>query len=324
MSTELDVRGGQEPNLLAAAILPQLVEECRGCLHDPAWFRTDWQRGGAATATATWRHDDGTECGVILKFPVVERELRWTRQLQSPDDDPSPIVPRLFASGDTLAGYDIAWVVIEGLPHGPLGTRWHDDHIPRLADAAARFSAAAQPYEVDRVPIAEPWDEILEEAAKSVKVNRIHDEQRWTGTLKSLGKVADRVVREWRSRPITEWIHGDLHFANAMSRESMDAGPVTLIDFAEVRAGHWVEDAVYVERQLWARAERLATNKPVRLIAKARKELGLPVDELYPRLATIRRALYAAAAPKYIRSEGSPRHLAACLERLEAALPELK
>ena len=42
------------------------------------------------------------------------------------------------------------------------------------------------------------------------------------------------------------------------------------------------------------------------------------------RLAMIRRGLLAATAPKFIRSEGHPRHLEACLKWLEAANVDLK
>jgi hypothetical protein len=80
---------------------------------------------------------------------------------------------------------------------------------------------------------------------------------------------------------------------------------------------------VYFERQLWARPERMRQHKPVKAVAAARKALGLTVESEYPRLAMIRRALLAGTAPKFIRSEGNPHHLAACLEWLERALGEL-
>jgi hypothetical protein len=104
----------------------------------------------------------------------------------------------------------------------------------------------------------------------------------------------------------------------------MNLGPVCLIDLAEVHAGHWIEDAVYLERQLWARPERLKAHKPVREIAAARKRLGLSVDADYARLAMARRALLAATAPRFLKSEGHPAYLDACLGWLEIALSEFK
>ena len=132
------------------------------------------------------------------------------------------------------------------------------------------------------------------------------------------------VVSEGRERPVGDWIHGDLHLANAMSRDSLEAGVVYLIDMAEVRAGHWVEDAIYLERQLWARPQRLRAVKPVKAIADARRRRRLTVEDGYPRLAMIRRALLAATAPRFLKTEGHPKHLEACLDWLERAVVELK
>ena len=308
---------------LAATLAPALNEECEGRLGGITWFKADWQRGGAATGRSTFRLDDGAEQPVVLKLPVVRRELSWMFRLQDVTDD-DPVVPRLFACGESIAGYDLTWLVMEHFTHGPLGLHWHEDHIPRIADAAARFHARAEPIEVDRPPRDEPWDELLREAAESVKVNRLDHEQQWNAGIKTLRHRLDALVEEWDSRDVQQWLHGDLHFANAMSRHGMDAGTVSLIDLAEVHAGHWVEDAVYLERQLWARPERTKPHKPVKAIAEARKRLGLPVESDYPRLAMIRRALLAATAPRYILSEGHPKHLEACLRWLETALGDLK
>jgi len=140
-------------------------------------------------------------------------------------------------------------------------------------------------------------------------------------------RAAD-LVPEWRSRDSGQWIHGDLHLANTMSRVSMSKGTVSLIDLAEVHAGNWIEDdwiedAVYLERQFWARPERLKRHKPVKEIAAARRRLDLPVEPDYPRLAMIRRTLLAATAPSFLKSEGQPQHLAACLKWMEKGLKEL-
>jgi hypothetical protein len=62
----------------------------------------------------------------------------------------------------------------------------------------------------------------------------------------------------------------------------------------------------------------------VKVIAAARKKLGLRVETDYPRLAMIRRALLAATAPKFLKSEGHPAYLDSCLNWLEIALNDLK
>jgi hypothetical protein len=324
VSPEAGNRPPPDSRSLAASLAPVLGEACAGHLGDEiTWFKADWQRGGAATGLSTFRLAEGDDARVVVKLPVVGRELLWTRRLQR-DDEQAPTVPKLYASGQSLGGYDLAWVVIEWFPHGPLGTHWHDDHTVRIAEAAADFYAAAGTYPVDQQPTEEPWDDLLREAQRVLKVNTIDQKQRWSSALKSLRSRLDRLVEQWNARDVHHWLHGDLHFANAMSRVSLESGPVSLIDLAEVHPGHWVEDAVYLERQLWARPERLKVRKPVQAIARARKARGLPVDEDYPRLAMLRRALLAGTAPRFLKSEGDPRHLAACLEWLERALTELK
>jgi len=307
---------------LAASLMPVLEHVCDRRLKAITWFKADWQRGGAATGTATYCDSTG-EHPVVVKLPVVPRELIWTRRLQDAEDD-DPVVPRLFDSGDELGGYDLAWLVLERFEHGPLGLRWHEDHLPRIAAAAARFHERAGRIEVDQPPRVEQWDEMISESLASVKLNAVQEPRRWTVALKELAGRIDDLVAEWNARDVKQWLHGDLHLANAMSRNAMNSGAVSLIDLAEIHAGHWVEDAVYLERQLWARPERMARQKPVKLIAAARRRLGLPVEEDYARLAMIRRVLLAATAPRFIKSEGNPKHLGACRDWLERGLKELK
>jgi hypothetical protein len=310
---------------LAASLAPILTQVCDGRLGEITWFKTDWQRGGAATGLSTWRlDDDPVPRKVIVKLPVVQRELLWTRRLQGLPTADTCVVPRLYASDLTLGGYDLAWIVIEKFDHGPLGMHWHDDHVPRLAEAAACFQAAAALFEVDQPARVENWHDLLTEAAESIKVNNINHKPQWAAALKTMRQRSDRLAEEWERRDGRHWLHGDLHLANAMSRVAADHGAVCLIDLAEVHAGHWVEDAVYLERQLWARPERLRVHKPVKEMALARRKAGLPAEGDYPRLAMLRRALLAATAPRFIKSEGHPAYLDACLGWLEIALAELK
>ena len=165
---------------------------------------------------------------------------------------------------------------------------------------------------------------MIEEARRSVRTNEPADHVLWSNTLKRLSHGVDELVIRWRERATDHWIHGHLHFANALSRDGMQHGPVTLIDLAEVRPGHWLEDAVYLERQLWALPERLVTSKPVKAMAAARKRQGLLVEEHWADLAQIRRALMAGTAPTFIRSEGHPRFFKACLQQLLKSLDALK
>ena len=301
-----------------------LAESCEGRLSTITWYRADWQRGGAATGTAEYQIEGGGTARVMVKLPVVPRELLWVSRLQDDPDQRGPVVPRLYASGEMLGGYDLAWMVIERIPHGPLGAHWHDDHTTRIAEAAARFYAGAARFPVDQAPRQELWEEMVDDARESLRVNEVPRSSQWRAAIKKLRGRLGPIVAEWEARDTHQWLHGDLHLANVMSRDSMESGPVCLIDFGEVRPGHWVEDAIYLERQLWARPHRLKARKPAREIAAARRALGLTVEEDYPRLAMIRRALMAATAPKFLKSEGDPRHLDACQDWIERALAELK
>ena len=308
----------------ARNLLPTLIEACDGHLGSVSWFRADWQRGGASTGRSVWTLNDGTSRDVVVKFPVIPKELYWTRRLQSPDGASPAVIPHLFASGITLGHYDLAWLVMERLPYGPLGLRWHKDHIARIADAAARFHAETDPLPVDPSEARiEDWTTLLDDARKSLRDNRIAQKPRWAEAIKGVQKRHDQLVERWRERDTTHWIHGDLHLANALSRVSVQSGDVILIDLAEVRPGHWAEDAVYLERQLWARPDRLKMTRPVKAMAQARRKHGLHNEPLSHELADIRRVLMAATSPAFLKTEGHPRHLAGALDQLEAAMTRL-
>lgn len=307
---------------LAATLAPALISACDGRLRDLSWFRADWQRGGAATAHAVFDHETEGPCPVVVKVPVGDAELRWTQRLQTTEGE--PVVPRLFASGDTLAGFDFGWIIVEQLPHGPLGAHWDDSVIPRMAHAAARFHAATRVHPIDRCPAREDWPGLLEAVRQILQDNPLPDQQRWVAAIKQVQSRVDWLARTWNERLIDGWIHGDLHPANAMCRSKAPDAPVTLIDLAEVRPGHWVEDAIYLERLHWARPERMRSAKPLKELAAARRMLGLPVEDGYQRLATVRRILLAATAPRFMRTEGNPAHLSACLQRIESGLNDLK
>ena len=45
------------PSSLASSLEPALRKQTNNRLNDIHWFRTDWQRGGAATGFATWNAD---------------------------------------------------------------------------------------------------------------------------------------------------------------------------------------------------------------------------------------------------------------------------
>jgi len=313
---------------------PLLQEACNHRLGPIGWFRADWQRSGAKTGRAEWALGDGEEvhpvrggrpasgkARVVVKIPVGPVEHMWNERMQADGEDEHGITARTFASGKTIGGYDFAWIVMERFNSGPLfGVKRHDA-IDLAADAAARFYRRAARYPVDKAKRLEDWPALLERARGACRSEMLPNSQEWHGAIKRLQKRGKQWIRDWIDRPITGWIHGDLHPANVMSRSDDPEDPAMLIDLAAVRPGHWIEDAVYLERIYWARRSLIDGHDPVTLIGKARKRYGLAgaggEEGDVHHLARIRRALLAATAPAYLKSEGSPRYLSACLEILE-------
>ncbi|MGY8752727.1 MAG: aminoglycoside phosphotransferase family protein [Phycisphaerales bacterium] len=308
------------PSSLASSLEPVLKIQTKNRVDNIHWFRTDWQRGGAATGFATWKINDDETSEVVIKLPVNQKELRWTRKLQ----ELNGVVPKLYASGEQLNGYDLAWIIIERFPIGPLGGQWNNNNIKRIAEAAARFTNKASSFSVDQEGRREDWKTLLTNSRNSVRENHIENESTWKKTHSLIAKKLDYLMEIWRARRIDQWLHGDLHLANAMCRCDNPSSKVALIDLAEVHAGHWIEDAVYLERQLWGHKSRLKATKPVPAMANARKDLGMRVDDDYSILADVRRIMLAATAPAFMHSEGDPRYLASCLEQLQNALDRLR
>ncbi len=308
-----------------AQLEPALLQACGGRLRDLHWFRTDWQRGGALTGYAVWAEDGEEDEQVVVKLPVPPQELRWLQRLQPDQHEAGDVVPRLFADGTTIGGYDLAWVVMERLTHGPLGGAWEGQQWPIMAEALARFYKATSVTPVDNSapPHKEDWPNIIKRARTQVREQSIPQSKPWNNALKSLGKKLSKMIEPWDQRDIVQWRHGDAHLANAMTRKPPPEGPALLFDLAEVRAGNWIEDAVYLEHLFWAKRDQLGEFKLVNTIAKHRKKLGLPVDDNWPKLAAIRRTLIAASAPAYMQAEGNPHHLHAALEVLESNLGQV-
>ncbi|MCK4871329.1 MAG: aminoglycoside phosphotransferase family protein [Phycisphaerales bacterium] len=306
---------------LGPALVPVLYEVTGGRLRDIRWFQTDWQRGGAATGYGTFTDDEGADRAVVVKVPVRPGEIRWLLRMNGAAGE-AGVGPMVYAHGLELGSYDLAWIVMERFEGKPLALNLTSEAWDAFADVAARFYARASAHEVDEGPRIEDWHELLARAREQVKLNVVEHTQRWNKAIKGLQKSLDDVVARWRARPCDAWCHGDLHPANAMRRAG-ESGVAHLIDMAEVHAGHWVEDAVYVERLFWGRREKLLRESPVKRIARARKRVGLENGESYGELATIRRALMAASAPAFLSSEGGPSHLRGALDVLEKAMKSL-
>lgn len=310
--------------LLGEEFEPLLRDACNGQLGHISWFRADWQRGGARTGRAIWTGDDGAEAPVVVKIPVGPTEYLWNGRLQPNETDSYGVIPTLLASDTVLGGYDFAWIVMERFPEGPLFSLKREDAMELMADAAARFYKRSSVYPVDRPPRTENWEQLFERTRSNLQTNALPELHRWRSLVKTVHKQLPKLEADWTNRPIRDWCHGDLHPANFMSRSNEQKDPAMLIDLAEVHAGHWVEDAVYLERLYWLRPDFLEQHQPVKTIARYRKRLGLESNDDHAHLADVRRALLGATTPAFLASEGNPRYLEACLHQLEQVVPRLK
>jgi hypothetical protein len=315
---------------LGAALGPTLRDVCQGRLGEIAWFRSAWQKGGAATGFAPWRMDDGTALEAMVKLPVGPVEHHWTCLLGTVehtrwDESAACPTPRVLASGRTLGGYDLAWLVVERLPGQPLSSDMRETTVLELLAAAVGFYQSARHAEAvarERVQPHADWATLLEKGRGIIRVQTTPEAQRWNEAIKKVQKILPRLESRWAARAIDTWCHGDLHPGNAMRRGG-PAGRCVLIDLALVHAGHWVEDAVYIERMYWGRPEMLHGVRPVSTIAKCMRDNGMHPDPDYADLANIRRVLMAASSPAFLEHEGHPRYVHAALEVLERLLPQV-
>ncbi len=295
---------------------PVLRSVCGGRLSEVGWFRTDWQRGGAATGYATYKDDAGEDRPVVVKMPVPPCELQWLTALQGFDD----VVPKLYAGGEVLGGYDMAWVVMERLVHGPLGALWGGEEFALLIEAAGRFYAAANSIPANGQHRHRDWDSIYQHARQSVHDHALPEAQRWNKALKKAHRKRKDWVKVWDDRPLNDWCHGDLHLGNAMTRSAPPDGPAVLFDLAKVCVSHWVQDGVYLEHLYWGRRDKLDGHKLCKELAHHRKKLGLPVDKDWSRLANAKRALLAMSTPAKLDLDGNAQYVHGALEVLERAV----
>lgn len=301
---------------------PALREACGGRLGEVTWFRASWQHGGAATGTAAWSGPSGS-IEAFVKLPVGPVEHAWSTLLTGPDEGPTP---RVLAEGRELGGHDLAWLVTEKLGGGSLASNLDGSGVQEILSTLARFQRAAlEKRAVDEPPPRRDWAGLVERARELVRAHGIAEEQRWNEALKKVQRVVGVLGQRWEGRPVNSWCHGDLHPGNAMRRGV--SGGCVLVDLALVHAGHWIEDAVYLERQYWAKPELLCGVKPVSLLGKLRREAGLPGDDpggpSAGELANLRRVLMAAVVPAFLDREGHPRYTHAALEVLERLLPQV-
>jgi hypothetical protein len=268
-------------------------------------------------------------------------------------DAMSMVTPRVLASGTELGSYDLAWVVVERLAGPCMPAHMDASQVRELLHATMNFHQAASCVgPVQGKPHTPNWLELVEKSREVARDNALPGgSQKWNDVLKRVQRALPVLRATWDRRALQTWCHGDLHPGNAMRRiipisvqsqgeppvhggvhGSVHGGflhgglsvraPLVLIDFALVHAGHWIEDALYLERQYWGHAQLLHGIKPVSVLAQLRRDRGLAVDD-YAELANTRRVLMAASAPARMEVEGNPRYLEAALDLVERLLPQV-
>lgn len=315
---------------LGAMLEPLLIAACDGRLSQINWFTSAWQAGGSSTGLATFTTPDGQTHDVIAKLPVGPLEHRWTTAVGGVREDGTRVcesVPRVLAAGTTLGSYDLAWIIEERLEPTPLSAHL-DEHAPReLVHAAVHwYDAAGKARDIASAepPAQKDWETLIAKGREIAHRHGIAEEQRWNGAIRTVQRHLTELIRRWNDRPITTWCHGDLHFGNALRRPGAKPGDgCVLIDLALVHPGHWVEDAVYLERLYWAKPDLLRGVKPVSEMAKVMRERHMLHGEDYAMLANIRRVLMAASVPAFLNHEGHPKYVHAALEVLEKLLPQV-
>lgn len=300
---------------ITRSLEPELREACADQLDDLRWVQMDWQHGGALIGFAEYIAESDQRQPAFVKFPVPGRELRWSRALQSCGKP--PVVPQLFMSGESLGSHDIAWLVMERLPGAPIGAKWHPGSLAETARAGAAMHACAYEIPIDRPKRRDDWEQLLERTKLVLEDKKLPCHEQWADGIKRADENWRDIVALWRSREPIHWVHGDLHMGNAMRR---DDGSVCLLDLAEVRPGHWIEDALYLERLSWAHTDRIQTDDPLGAMKAERARLGLENGERVRELALARRLLLAATTPAFLLHEGARKHLDACLEILHSGL----
>ena len=316
---------------LGPNLLPALHEATQGCLSDVRFFKSDWQRGGASTASALFTGDDNRPRPCIVKLPVGWTEYRWTTAVAdfTRARGLTPCTPAVLAAGVTLGGYDFAWLVIERLADHPVAARLTAEDVHDMVHAAAAFHHAAEHVRLPQGPLPPSPDleRVMERSREVVRRAHMPDEQRWVNQLKAVHRVLPTLLARWNNRPVNAWCHGDLHAGNAMRRAAPPGSAATtrgqcvLIDLALVHPGHWLEDAIYFERVYWGHPELLHGVNILKEMSAARRALGLQCIGDYGQLANTRRVLAAACAPALVEREGNPRYLTYALELIERLLP---
>ncbi|MEM0983343.1 MAG: phosphotransferase [Planctomycetota bacterium] len=315
-----------EAESLGCNLGPSVQKECEGRIGEIEWFKAPWQRSGAATGRTLW-NENGETVRAVVKVPVGYREWFWTTQINRHSEEAGEHcpVPRVLAGGTELNGYDVAWLVVERIKGKPSPGRMSEAQVGLMLDAAARFHAIAahvKPISEGPAPVHRDWSKLLASARRAAEDNPIPEQHRWLRGIDRVIADLDRFETAWEARPIDTWCHGDLHPGNVICLGKTPGKPrdCMLLDLALVHAGHWLEDALYVERLYWGREHLLDGVDPVEHLVQARLGHGLATSGDVAEIAAARRVLMAVTSPAALARFGDPVYLEAALDRLERGL----
>ena len=235
---------------------------------------------------------------VLAKLDPMPREFFWLTapgmSAHAPGDsaaagDDAGAVPVIFASGDTLSGVPVRWLVMERLPHRLVRNATWDARWDMIAAAGARFQAVAS-HVPDPLPHCEPIG--VEWIRRSLTMALEQDPP--PGAESALTRLVGRLDHDW------QWVltacpesvlAGDLHLANALCRTPPPAvGHAFLIDPIP-RFGPWAFDPAY--------CQTISANADVGLVARFagyRSAAGLPMGQPadLPRIAALHLAWLAS------------------------------
>lgn len=267
----------------------------------------------------------------MVKLPVGSNEHRWTTNLgtyHGPDYTCDAAmrcpVPRVLQAGTTIGGYDFAWLVVERLTIPGVISRPEEKHVHEILETLVEFQWRAEQMAPIGPRKASPdWDRLIERSRQAARDGIVEDSQCWNDAIHKVQRVLPSLKARWEARAINSWCHGDLHLGNLLHRRVGDDLCSVLVDLALVHPGHWVEDAMYFERQYWGHSDLLRGVKPATELARLRRERGLQANDNYPDVANVRRVLMAACVPAAAEREGNRKYVEAALDLLQRLLPQV-
>jgi hypothetical protein len=289
LSTASSIQGLMTAEALAAW-LPRF--------HQPRMIAPEWTWSDARFARGLW---DGRD-EAVLKVGGDPGDRFMTAFLQA---GAPGLAPRHHAGGSLAGTIRAEWMVMEHIPHGPLGPVYGGGEFDLLLEARVRLHRATSDH---AFASATPDHAYLRSRM---------DRGLSAGAPASLAPLAETFEEEWTWMTEvfgTSCCHGDFHLANALSRHQRPHGPAVLIDFSPVSAP-WVWDLGYLQALVSSAIDRPGSNHLIeRYAALLRREgvRAVPEAEL-ERAATIAvtwNLLAFAADPKWHATPGAKTALA--------------